>query len=130
MYFPDKVLDNAYFENIVDTTDEWIRTRTGIIERRILENGATSDLATKAAEDLFEKHNVNPEEIDVIIVATVTPDMFFPATACLVQIILEQKMLGDLIFLQLVQVFFLLITPVLCLIEIGQVQKSNGYWCR
>lgn len=85
MYIPDKVLDNKYFETIVDTNDEWIRTRTGIKERRILEKGATSDLAAKAALDLFEKHNLNPLEIDAIIVATVTPDMFFPATACLVQ---------------------------------------------
>ncbi len=85
MYVPEKVYDNAYFEKIVDTSDEWITTRTGIKERRILENGATSDLATNAALDLIEKHNVKPEEIDCIIVATVTPDMFFPATACLVQ---------------------------------------------
>jgi len=85
MYFPDKVYDNKYFESIVDTTEEWILTRTGIKERRILENGATSDLATNAALDLIKKHNVKPEEIDCIIVATVTPDMFFPATACLVQ---------------------------------------------
>lgn len=85
MYVPDKVLDNAYFEKIVDTTDEWIRTRTGILERRILEKGATSDLATKAAEDLMKSKNLSPDEIDAIILATVTPDMFFPATACLVQ---------------------------------------------
>lgn len=85
MWVPDKILDNKYFEKIVDTNDEWIRTRTGISERRILEDGATSDLAANAALDLFEKHNVSPEDIDVIIVATVTPDMFFPATACLVQ---------------------------------------------
>lgn len=85
MYVPDKVLDNKYFESIVDTNDEWIRVRTGIRERRILEQGATSDLAAKAALDLFDKHNINPEDIDAIIVATVTPDMFFPATACLVQ---------------------------------------------
>ena len=85
MYVPDKILDNAFFEKIVDTTDEWITTRTGIKERRKLETGATSDLATKAAEDLLKTHNVNAEDIDVIIVATITPDMFFPATACLVQ---------------------------------------------
>ena len=85
MYVPDKILDNAYFEKIVDTTDEWIRTRTGIIERRMLENGATSDLATRAAQDLLKTHNISPDEIDVIIVATISPDMFFPATACLVQ---------------------------------------------
>ncbi len=85
MYAPEKILDNAFFEKIVDTNDEWIRSRTGIIERRILENGATSDLATKAAEDLLKSINMSAEEIDAIIVATVTPDMFFPATACLVQ---------------------------------------------
>ncbi|MCZ7613459.1 MAG: ketoacyl-ACP synthase III [Ignavibacteriaceae bacterium] len=77
--------DNKYFESIIETTEEWILTRTGIKERRILEKGATSDLATNAALDLIKKHKINPEEIDCIIVATVTPDMFFPATACLVQ---------------------------------------------
>ncbi|MGA8263611.1 MAG: beta-ketoacyl-ACP synthase III [Ignavibacteriaceae bacterium] len=85
MYVPDKIMDNAYFEKIVDTNDEWIRTRTGIRERRLLENGATSDLAAGAALDLLKSKNMSAEEIDVIIVATVTPDMFFPATACLVQ---------------------------------------------
>ncbi len=85
MYVPDKILDNAYFESIVDTNDEWIVTRTGIKERRILEQGATSELAARAAEDLLKTKNISAEEIDVIIVATVTPDMFFPATACLVQ---------------------------------------------
>ncbi len=85
MYVPDKILDNAYFEKIVDTNDEWIRTRTGIKERRMLEHGATSDLATRATQDLIKTHNINPDEIDAVIVATITPDMFFPATACLVQ---------------------------------------------
>jgi 3-oxoacyl-[acyl-carrier-protein] synthase III len=85
MYVPDEVLDNAFFEKIVDTNDEWITTRTGIKERRRLRVGATSDLATKAAEDLLKTHNIKADDIDVIIVATITPDMFFPATACLVQ---------------------------------------------
>jgi 3-oxoacyl-[acyl-carrier-protein] synthase-3 len=85
MYVPDKILDNKYFESIVDTNDEWITTRTGIKERRAIENGATSDLATFAIQDLIKSTKLNPEEIDCIIVATVTPDMFFPATACLVQ---------------------------------------------
>jgi 3-oxoacyl-[acyl-carrier-protein] synthase-3 len=85
MYVPDTVLDNKYFESIVETNDEWIVSRTGIRERRKMENGATSDMAAKACEDLFKTTNVKPEEIDVVIVATVTPDMFFPATACLVQ---------------------------------------------
>jgi len=85
MYVPEKIYDNAYFESIIDTNDQWILSRTGIKERRILETGATSDLAANAALDLIKVHNINPEEIDVIIIATVTPDMLFPATACLVQ---------------------------------------------
>lgn len=85
MYVPDKVLDNKYFESIIDTNDEWIKTRTGISERRILESGATSDLAANAIKDLLESKKMSAEEIEVIIVATVTPDMFFPATAALVQ---------------------------------------------
>jgi 3-oxoacyl-[acyl-carrier-protein] synthase-3 len=84
-YVPDKVLSNLDLEKMVDTSDEWIRERTGIIERRILEQGATSDLAVKAAEHLLSQRGIGAEEIDLIIVATVTPDMFFPATACLVQ---------------------------------------------
>ncbi len=85
MYLPETVLDNKYFEKIVDTNDEWIVSRTGIKERRREENGATSDMAVKAAQDLLKSKNMSAEEIDVIIVATVTPDMFFPSTACLVQ---------------------------------------------
>jgi 3-oxoacyl-[acyl-carrier-protein] synthase-3 len=85
MYVPDKVYDNKYFESILDTSDEWITTRTGIKERRILENGATSDLATGAINDLLKSTKTDPNDIDVIIVCTVTPDMFFPATACIVQ---------------------------------------------
>ena len=84
-YAPDKVLSNADLEKIVDTSDEWIRTRTGILERRILENGATSDMAAKATEMLLKNRGITAKEIDVIMVATVTPDMFFPATACVVQ---------------------------------------------
>jgi 3-oxoacyl-[acyl-carrier-protein] synthase-3 len=85
MYVPEKVLDNKYFEEIVETNDEWIVSRTGIKERRKMENGATSDMAAYAILDLLKTTSVKAEEIDVIIVATVTPDMFFPATACLVQ---------------------------------------------
>ncbi|HEX9614248.1 MAG TPA: beta-ketoacyl-ACP synthase 3, partial [Bacteroidota bacterium] len=84
-YVPEKILSNADLEKMVDTNDEWIRTRTGIKERRILEHGATSDLCVGAFEHLRKTRNIDPAEIDVIIVATVTPDMFFPATACLVQ---------------------------------------------
>jgi 3-oxoacyl-[acyl-carrier-protein] synthase III len=84
-YAPEKVLSNADFEKMVDTTDEWIRSRTGIVERRILEDGATSDLGAKAVEALLKNRGIRAEEIDVIVVATVTPDMFFPATACIIQ---------------------------------------------
>lgn len=84
-YVPEKVLSNADLEKMVDTTDEWIRTRTGIRERRILEEGASSDMAVKAIENLLARRNMSASEIEVIIVATVTPDMFFPATACIIQ---------------------------------------------
>jgi len=85
MFVPEKILDNKFMESVVDTNDEWIVSRTGIKERRMYEDGPTSEMATKAVEDLMASTNLNAEEIDVIIVATVTPDMFFPATACLVQ---------------------------------------------
>ena len=85
MYAPDKILDNKYFESIVETNNEWIISRTGIKERRMMENGATSDMAAFAVQDLMKNSGLKAEEIDVIIVATVTPDMFFPACACLVQ---------------------------------------------
>src|SRR5260370_35013664 len=86
VYVPPKVLTNADLEKMVETNDEWIRTRTGIRERHIAENGtASSHLATEAAKALLAKTKTDPSEIDLIIVASVTPDMFFPATACLGQ---------------------------------------------
>jgi 3-oxoacyl-[acyl-carrier-protein] synthase III len=85
-YVPPKVLTNADLQKMVETNDEWIRTRTGIRERHIAEDGtASSHLATEAAKALLAKTKTDPSEIDLIIVASVTPDMFFPATACLVQ---------------------------------------------
>ncbi|MBW7888867.1 MAG: ketoacyl-ACP synthase III [Bacteroidetes bacterium] len=84
-YVPEKILSNAELEKMVETNDEWIRTRTGISERRVLENGATSDLAVPAVQMCLKNRGISPEEIDVIIFATVTPDMFFPATACVLQ---------------------------------------------
>src|SRR3989440_10217922 len=85
-YVPPKVMSNADFEKIVDTNDEWIRTRTGIRERHVVEKGkASSHLATEAAKVLLAQTRTNPGDIDLIIVASVTPDMLFPATACLVQ---------------------------------------------
>ena len=85
-YVPPKVMTNADFEKIVETSDEWIRTRTGIRERHVVEKGmASSHLATEAAKALLAQTKTEPSEIDLIILASVTPDMFFPATACLVQ---------------------------------------------
>jgi 3-oxoacyl-[acyl-carrier-protein] synthase-3 len=85
-YVPPKVLTNGELARLVDTTDDWIQQRVGISERHIADKGtASSHLATAAAQRVLEKTHTNPEEIDLLIVATVTPDMFFPATACLVQ---------------------------------------------
>jgi 3-oxoacyl-[acyl-carrier-protein] synthase-3 len=85
-YVPEKVLTNADLEKMVETNDEWIVTRTGIRERRLATEGeATSDLAARAAVAAMENAGITAEEIDLIIVATVTPDMFFPSTACFVQ---------------------------------------------
>jgi 3-oxoacyl-[acyl-carrier-protein] synthase-3 len=85
-YVPDKVLSNQDLEKLVETSDEWIITRTGIRERRVAAEGEhTSDLAAKAAQRALENAGITAEEIDLILVATVTPDMFFPSTACFVQ---------------------------------------------
>ena len=85
-YLPDKILSNEDLEKIVDTSDEWITTRTGIKERRIAaDTQSTSDLATEAAVDAMADAKLTSDEIDLIIVATISPDAFFPSTACYVQ---------------------------------------------
>src|SRR3977135_1855343 len=85
-YVPEKILTNEDLSRMVDTSDEWITTRTGIKERRIAaKDETTSDMAAKAALKAIEQAKVSPEEIDMILVATATPDMIFPATACFVQ---------------------------------------------
>jgi 3-oxoacyl-[acyl-carrier-protein] synthase-3 len=85
-YVPPAVQTNADLEKIVDTNDEWIRTRTGIRERRVAAPGvASSHLAVEAAKTLLTNTRTDPDEIDLIVLASVTPDMFFPATACLIQ---------------------------------------------
>jgi 3-oxoacyl-[acyl-carrier-protein] synthase-3 len=85
-YMPEKILTNEDLSKIVDTSDEWITSRTGIKERRIAaETEATSDIASEAARRAMQSAGVTPEEIDLIVVATVTPDMAFPSTACFVQ---------------------------------------------
>jgi 3-oxoacyl-[acyl-carrier-protein] synthase-3 len=85
-YVPEKILTNEDLSRMVDTSDEWITTRTGIKERRIAaKDEFTSDMATKAALKAIEQANITAAEIDLILVATATPDMLFPATACFVQ---------------------------------------------
>jgi 3-oxoacyl-[acyl-carrier-protein] synthase III len=85
-YVPPRVVTNSDLEKITDTTDEWIRTRTGIVERHYADPGvASSHLGTEAARKLLEARGVPAEEIEMIVLATVTPDMLFPSTACLIQ---------------------------------------------
>src|ERR1700721_2867310 len=83
---PPRILTNAALEKLVDTNDEWIQTRVGITERHIAApDVATSDLATFAAKDALARRGIDASELDSIIVCTVTPDMMFPSTACIVQ---------------------------------------------
>ena len=85
-YIPEKVLDNAYFESIVDTNDEWITRRTGIKERHVsAPDEYTTDMATKAAERAIKDAGITAEDLDLIILGSVTPDYFTPAGACVVQ---------------------------------------------
>ncbi len=85
-YLPERILTNADLEKMVDTSDEWITTRTGIKERHIAaENQASSDLGIEAAKRALEQARAKPEDLDMIIVASITPDMAFPSTACFVQ---------------------------------------------
>src|SRR5262245_52320307 len=83
---PERVVTNADLEKMVATSDEWIRTRTGIERRRYAPPGTpTSVLGTAAAKEALERRGVSAADLDLIIVATVTPDMIFPATACIIQ---------------------------------------------
>jgi 3-oxoacyl-[acyl-carrier-protein] synthase-3 len=80
-YVPEHVLSNEDLTKIVDTSDEWITTRTGIKERRIMKNGASSDMAAEAVKSLLKKKNIDPLEIELVVLASVTPDHLFPSTA-------------------------------------------------
>lgn len=91
-YLPERILTNAELAKSLDTSDEWIVTRTGIRERRIGSPGeTTSTMGTEAVRRLLARRGIGPEDVDALIVATVTPDMLFPATACLIQ---DQLKLG------------------------------------
>src|SRR3989338_2934041 len=91
-YLPKKVLTNADLEKMVQTSDEWITTRTGIKQRRLAaKDEASSDLAIKAGRRALEDARLNPKDLELIIVATITPDMHFPSTACFVQANLGAK---------------------------------------
>jgi 3-oxoacyl-[acyl-carrier-protein] synthase-3 len=86
VYVPERVVTNAELEKVIDTSDRWIRTRTGICERRFAEPGTpTSELAVRAVRDCLDRRGIGADELDLIVVATVTPDMIFPATACIIQ---------------------------------------------
>lgn len=90
-YFPEKVVPNSHFASYLETSDEWIVARTGICERRFLEHGPTSDMAAEAGRRALAQRGMAPSDIDMIVVATATPDTVFPSTACVVQEKLRAK---------------------------------------
>ena len=103
-FVPPRTMTNDDLAKIVETSDEWIRTRTGIRERHVVDKGmATSHMATEAAKCVLQLTNTDAADIGLIIVASVTPDMFFPATACLVQDRIGETKPGGSISLQRVQ---------------------------
>lgn len=114
-YLPEYRLTNFELEKMVDTNDEWIRTRTGISERRILKDPtkASAFMGAEASKEALEEAGVDPMEIDLIIVATVTPDYLFPATACLVQEMIGAKKLLLSMSQLLVQVLSMHLQPAL-----------------
>ena len=124
-FVPEDKLTNADLEKMVDTNDEWIRTRTGISERRILKGDkkATSDLAIPAVLELCEKRGIDPLEIDCIIVATVTPDMMFPATANIVSDAIGAKNAWGFDMSAACSGFLFSLTTGATLIESGRYKK-------
>lgn len=124
-YVPQDVLTNFDLEKIVDTNDEWIRTRTGISERRILkgEGLATSDMVVPAVRQLCEKRGISPEEIDCLIVGTVTPDMIFPSTSNIACDKLGAKNAWGFDLLAACSGFLFSLTTGVSLIESGRYKK-------
>lgn len=122
---PKRVLSNADLEKMVDTSDEWIVTRTGMRERRIAEPGeATSDYATVAAERALASAGVAAEDVDLIICATVTPDMMFPATACIVQDRIGAKKAGAFDLSAACTGFLYALANAIGLIESGRIKYA------
>lgn len=124
-YVPEDRLTNADLEKMVDTNDEWIRSRTGVSERRILrEPGkATSDLVVPAVQRLLEKRGIGPDDIDCLIVATVTPDMFFPSTANLACAKLGIKNAWSFDILAACSGFLYALTTGAALVESGRYRR-------
>lgn len=124
-YVPEDKLTNADFEKMVDTNDEWIRTRTGITERRILKKPglATSDMVVPAVQELLQKRGIKAEEIDCLIVATVTPDMMFPSTSNLACHKLGAKNAWGFDLLAACSGFLFALTTGASLIESGRYKK-------
>lgn len=124
-YVPADKLTNADLEKMVDTNDEWIRTRTGIQERRILKTPgkATSDMVVPAVQELCEKRGIDPLEIDALIVATVTPDMLFPSTANLACHKLGAKNAWGFDLLAACSGFLYALTTGVALVESGRYKK-------
>jgi 3-oxoacyl-[acyl-carrier-protein] synthase-3 len=104
-YVPEHILSNEDLAKLVDTSDEWITTRTGIKERRIMKDGASSDMAAAAAKALLEKKGIDPLDIELVIIGTVTPDHPFPSTANIVCDKVGMKMPGVLTSMPLVPDF-------------------------
>lgn len=124
-FLPERRLTNSDLEKMVDTNDEWIMSRTGIRERRILEPGlGNSYMAVRAARECLERAGVDAGEIDVIIVATITPDMFFPSTACLVQKELRADRAWGFDLSAACSGFLYALTTVAQMIETGRVRKA------
>ena len=124
-FLPERKLTNSDLEKIVETSDEWIFTRTGIQERRILEPGlGCSYMAVRATNECLERAGVSPEELDLIIVGTVTPDMLFPSTACLLQNMIGAKKAWGFDLSAGCSGFLFSLSTAAQLIESGRINKA------
>lgn len=128
-YLPPDVYTNEYFANYLETTHEWIMARTGIAERRFAKSGGTSDLIIPAAIECIEKRGIDKEEIDCILVATVTPDHLFPSTAALVQHKLGIKNCWGFDISAACSGFVFAIATAKSLVESGMAKKSSIMRC-